>query len=118
MTLIPPFDGDLPRIMFLQKISKKLNEKNFLILCQQIKPIIDAHNFQDFIYFPIIPSHFVKNPNSIVPEENRDHLIWLCKNQWFLSWLQSTLYGLFMSHVIRWTKSLNYESEFTLILKN
>ncbi|KAI5429524.1 hypothetical protein KIW84_034203 [Lathyrus oleraceus] len=97
-------DGEASHVTFQLKISEKLTEKNFPIWRQQVDPIINAHNLQDYIYFPPIPSQFVQNTNSTTLTENPQYRAWIRQDQWLLSWLQSILFGSFMSRVLGCTK--------------
>jgi len=55
LSTVPP-----PLVTFQLKISEKLDEKIFLVWRQQIKPVVNIHNLQSFLYYAEIPDEFIR----------------------------------------------------------
>lgn len=102
----------------LMKISEKLDEKNFLVWRQQVEPMINVHNLQNYIIFPEIPKQFL-TPNRNSGKENLAYHNWINQDQWLLSWLQSSVFSSIMMRVLGCVHMrTSCGSEFTIISKN
>jgi hypothetical protein len=80
LSTVPP-----PLITFPLKISKKLDEKNFLVCRHQIEPVVNAHNLQSFLYYAKIPNEFIKDSITNSFFENPAYHTWIQQDQWPLS---------------------------------
>ncbi|MCH82300.1 retrovirus-related Pol polyprotein from transposon TNT 1-94 [Trifolium medium] len=86
-------------VMFQLKISKKLDEKNFLMWLQQIEPVVNAHNLSSFLYYIEILEKFIRDSVTSAIVANPAHRLWIRQDQWILSWLQSTISSSIMTGI-------------------
>lgn len=86
-------------VTFTLKISEKLDEKNFPVWHQEVEPMINVHNLQNYIIFPEIPEQFL-TPNQNSGKENPAYHNWINQDQWLLSWLESSVFSSIMMRVL------------------
>ena len=88
---------------FLHQSTKKLNDKNFLLWRQQIKPTITVLGLNCFVANPQIPPRYLSDANHDLDHVNPLFLMWQKQDKFMLVWLQSPLSSLILARVPRST---------------
>ena len=87
----------------MHQITEKLNDKNFLLWRQQIKPAITALGLNCFVANPQIPPRYLSDANHDLDHVNPLFLMWQKQDKFMLVWLQFTLSSSILARVLRST---------------
>ena len=85
---------------FLHQITEKLDDKNFLLWQQQIKPVIAALGLNYFVVTPQIPPQYLSDEDHDLHRINPLFLIKQKQDQFLLVWLQPMLSSSMLPRVL------------------
>lgn len=91
--------------MFSQVITKKPDDKKFLLWKQKIEPVIKGHKLHHYLNNPHIPPRFVNEANRDAGSVNPLYITWEQQDQLPLCWLQPTISSLILTELIGWIHS-------------
>lgn len=93
---------------FNYKFTEKLDEKNHLVLLQQVEPVLRVHRLHRFCVAPEIPDQYLSEVDRASGTLNTAFIAWEVQDQMLLSWFQSSLSASLLPSVIgcRHTKQL------------
>nr|KYP51537.1 hypothetical protein KK1_026564 [Cajanus cajan] len=89
-----------PSLTFSHTISKKMDTKNYLLWCQQVKPVIKGHRLHHFLVNPQIPQKYLSIIDRDSGQVSESYLAWEQQDQLLLSWLQSSMSKDILTRVI------------------
>ncbi|ESW10692.1 hypothetical protein PHAVU_009G230100 [Phaseolus vulgaris] len=84
---------------FLHQITEKFDDKNFLLWCQQVEPVIKAHQLHHFVVVSQVSLHFLTEQDTDLYQVNPEYLS-REQDQMLLMRLQSSLSNANLSHLV------------------
>lgn len=87
-------------VSFSHALSIKLDDKNFLLWCQQVEGVIAAHRLHRFVVNPIIPLKYASEDDMELDLMTDVYQKWLVQDQMLFTWLLSSLSEFVLPRVI------------------